>query len=77
MPGIEDGSGFILLSAPQDRHYAFSDDGITHEIEINKVVKIRHAGGYEYLETEGGEQYVIAPGWTYMHATPGPWVFRP
>lgn len=75
MPGVEDGSGFILLSVPQSmRAYTYPGG---HELMVENVVKIRHAGGYEYLETAGGEQVIAAPGWLAMHGTPAAWVFRP
>lgn len=75
MPGVEDGSGFIVLSVPQaERVYSYPD-GVS--LTALNVVKIRHAGGYEYLETTTGEQIIAAPGWVCMRGTPASWVFRP
>ncbi len=75
MPGVENGSGFITLSVPQEsRAYSYPSG---QAIVVENVVKIRHAGGYEYLETASGEQVVIAPGWNFMRGTPAAWVFRP
>lgn len=74
MPSLEDGSGFVLLSEPQTRVYYWPNDT---SLSVEGVVKIRIAGGYEYLETADGGQRVIAPGWLSMSGSPAPWVFRP
>lgn len=75
MPAVEDGSGFIVLSVPQaEREYSYPAG---HLVYVQNVVKIKHQGGYEYLETLDGVQHVIAPGWHSMRGTPASWVFRP
>lgn len=76
MPEIENGSGFIVLSLPQEvRSYTFPGDQV---VNVYSVTKIKIASdGYHYLETSDGNQHVVAPGWISMSGTPAPWVFQP
>lgn len=72
---MENGSQFIPFSTPQEsRSYHYPDGSI---LTVANVVKIRYAGGYEYLQTSIGQQYVVAPGWMWMQGSDAPWTFRP